>query len=261
MGLLLCTKDAKHPLYYEKLDIDIWSIQELCYVIYHYPVMIPEDFVDKKLINWIRDELALGIFAARLEQLLASGEPQENLLTTILLEGNYYTGGEVSHYKSELKRLRSIEYPAFAELLGDTFFQMGRFGKAVKAYQDAMEDRDNAAVAEKLATAYVRVMQFEQAAALYEGLYQKTGADRVLQKLYYISRLEPSIDVFHRYKDKTEEDQLSAWEQAFEEVRGQVEASDRVKRINEMFEEDPKACREQAARLIKMWKREYREKV
>ena len=49
MGLLLCTRCAQHPFYYEKLDINLWSIQELSYVIYHYPIMLPTDLVDRKL--------------------------------------------------------------------------------------------------------------------------------------------------------------------------------------------------------------------
>ena len=70
MGLLLCTRCAQHPFYYEKLDINLWSIQELSYVIYHYPIMLPTDLVDRKLSGWIRDELHMGILAAKLEQAL-----------------------------------------------------------------------------------------------------------------------------------------------------------------------------------------------
>ena len=80
MGLLLCGECAKHPFYYEKMDLNLWSCQELCYVIYHYPVIIPDDFVDRKLTNWLREEQGKGLLAARLEQYMGAGEDQERLL-------------------------------------------------------------------------------------------------------------------------------------------------------------------------------------
>ena len=110
MGLLLCTRCAQHPFYYEKLDTNLWSIQELSYVIYHYPIILPVDMADRKLTGWIRDELHMGLLAAKLEQYMSAGgegaEQQERLLLMILRESNYYTQQEISSFEAEYKRLR-----------------------------------------------------------------------------------------------------------------------------------------------------------
>lgn len=262
MGLLLCTKTAEHPLYYEKLDIELWSIQELCYVICRYPVMIPEVLVDRKLCSWLREELGMERFAAKLEQLLGSGESQETMLIAVLMEGNYYSSTEISRFRSELKRLGSIEPAEFSELLGDTFFHMGRFGKAVKAYQEAADLGSGEAVLRKLATACVRVMQFDKAAELYEKVYQKEKDPQLLKKLYEISRLEPSVNRFRTYMDQVSEEELKTWEDGYEKVRTQVEESERVTEVRKMFaQEHEHGAEAETIQLIRSWKKEYREKV
>ena len=82
MALLLCTRDARNPFYNEKLDIRIWSLQELCYVIYNHPLLTLHGFVTPELADWLRDELSMGFLAARIRQLMASapGEGEEDQL-------------------------------------------------------------------------------------------------------------------------------------------------------------------------------------
>lgn len=261
MGLLLCEKGAARPLYYEKLDTNLWSLQELCYVIFRYPVLVPEDFVDRKLCAWLKDELGLSALSERLEQLLASEAAQEDMLFAILQEGNYYTSAELGRYRSESKRLRSLPYAAFAELLGDSFYQMGRYGKAIKAYQDARTDQEKPQLLEKLAAAYVHVMQLERAAALYEEVYQKTGAQTALRQLYMLSRMEPSLERAARCAKKVGEEQRKAWDEAFSAAAAGADASARVKQVEQIFSGARRAVRAEAEKLIVRWKQEYREKA
>ena len=40
MSFILCRQEeVTHPLYIEALGVHIWSSQELCYVIYNYPLL------------------------------------------------------------------------------------------------------------------------------------------------------------------------------------------------------------------------------
>ncbi len=50
MGLILCEKkDCDKPLYIEDLNINIYSLEELCYLIYDNPILVMEDFIDRDL--------------------------------------------------------------------------------------------------------------------------------------------------------------------------------------------------------------------
>ena len=64
MSLLLCRQEAvKRPYYVEALDVHLYSSQELCYVIYHHPLLVMEDFVDECLTGFIRNELNMEFLA------------------------------------------------------------------------------------------------------------------------------------------------------------------------------------------------------
>ena len=64
MSLLLCRRErVKHPFYIEVLGIHIYSSQELCYVIYHHPLLVMNDFADASLFSFIKNELGLGFFS------------------------------------------------------------------------------------------------------------------------------------------------------------------------------------------------------
>ena len=55
MSLLLCRKGKdKTSLYIEVLGIHIYSSQELCYVIYHHPLLVMNDFVDASLFFFVK---------------------------------------------------------------------------------------------------------------------------------------------------------------------------------------------------------------
>ena len=51
MSLILCRQEpVTVPLYIEDLGIHIYSSQELCYVIYHHPLLVMNDFADASLL-------------------------------------------------------------------------------------------------------------------------------------------------------------------------------------------------------------------
>ncbi len=258
MALLLCSKRAEKPFYYEKLDMHLWSLQELCYVLYHYPVLVPEDFVDQKLLQWLREELELPQLAERLDQLRHAGADLDTLMLRIQRDGNYYTERELSRYSAELKKLRDLDSARLAERLGDTLFRLKRYGRAVSAYRESVTAKKNAAVLLKLGDAYVTVMQFRKAAAAYEEVYTETHTREPLRKLYYLRRLEPSVDTFSKYEEEVPKEELTEWTRAFDAARQESAGSPGVEKIQKMYGEGGKHFRTAAQEQIRVWKKAYR---
>ncbi|WP_139355579.1 tetratricopeptide repeat protein [Oribacterium sp. C9] len=263
MALLLCNKGARHPFYYEQLDIDLWSIQELSYVIYKYPVIIPPDFVDHKLSSWLRDELNMGILASKLEQFMNAGEDgnQERLLLMILRESNYYTQAEIVRFENEYKKLRNIEKHTFLNMLGDTYFRMERYGKAIESYEESLFLKSDFNVQMKLAGTYVTVMQYQKASDLYEEVFVSTGSEEPLRKLYFICKLEPSIRTIEKYLDNIDTESLAGWELEYNNVQSAAEHGTRAGEIHDIYQKNRSAFREHAKIMILKWKREYRAKI
>ena len=107
MSLLLCRLEpVKHPFVVAELGVRLFSSQELCYVIYENPLLVMEDFVDERLIQFIREDLDMDFLAGKLENWKKSGEDPDNMLLLILAECSYYTSGEVNRYRQTLIQLR-----------------------------------------------------------------------------------------------------------------------------------------------------------
>lgn len=68
-GYILCqTKKAQRPYFIENISMNIYSIEELCYYLYHNLYLADHTVFNEELCNWLRDELELVHLAAKLKQ-------------------------------------------------------------------------------------------------------------------------------------------------------------------------------------------------
>ena len=51
----------------ELSGVHLYSSQELAYVIYHYPLLVMDQLVDDRLLDFLREELNLGFLALKLD--------------------------------------------------------------------------------------------------------------------------------------------------------------------------------------------------
>ena len=120
MSLLLCRREkVKHPFYIEVLGIHIYSSQELCYVIYHHPLLVMNDFVDASLFFFVKNELGLGFLAGRMEKLVEAGGRPEEALYLFLSECDYYTEKEIQKFKQV-----TASYRTFLKMLMERQWQI-----------------------------------------------------------------------------------------------------------------------------------------
>ena len=90
MSLLLCRQEpVTAPYYVEALGVHLYSSQELCYVIFHHPLLVMEDFVDERLTAFLRSELRMPFLAERIEKWLESRGDSDELLFQILQDCSY----------------------------------------------------------------------------------------------------------------------------------------------------------------------------
>ena len=102
MSLLLCRREpVTVPYEIEELGIHIWSSQELCYVIYNHPLLVMEDFINERLIAFLRSQLGLPFLAERIEKWIEGRGMSDELLFLILQECFYYTPQEQTRYRQE----------------------------------------------------------------------------------------------------------------------------------------------------------------
>ncbi len=65
---LLCTKEADTPYEVEELDLRVYSIEELAYLIYHDLPLLPDEFIDEKLLTFIEKELEMPEISGKIRR-------------------------------------------------------------------------------------------------------------------------------------------------------------------------------------------------
>ena len=91
-GYILCqTKKAQRPYFIENISMNIYSIEELCYYLYHNLYLADHTVFNEELCNWLRDELELVHLAAKLKQNLERNVSVEEMIYPVFKEINYLT--------------------------------------------------------------------------------------------------------------------------------------------------------------------------
>ena len=89
-GYILCqTKKAQRPYFIENISMNIYSIEELCYYLYHNLYLADHTVFNEELCNWLRDELELVHLAAKLKQNLERNVSVEEMIYPVFKAVSY----------------------------------------------------------------------------------------------------------------------------------------------------------------------------
>lgn len=95
MGLILCEPvKAKNPFHIDVLSLDIYSYEELCYIIFENPILVTEGIVSDTLFDFIRNELNLENLADNLSKKKSNGVDDEDILVYIIDSCDLYNNAE-----------------------------------------------------------------------------------------------------------------------------------------------------------------------
>lgn len=270
MSLILCRQEpVKHPFYFEGLGVHLYSSQELCYVIYHNPLLVLEGFVDDHLIAFIRDELDMVFLAAKLEKWQQSGEDGDELLFLILTECDYYNAAEIKRFRQLIENYRAMSAPEFAKAKADYLFAGKQYGKAAAEYESILEmpkdaAKDDAFLAKiynNLGAAYARLFSTEKAYQAYLKSFELAKSGDVLKRIYYLSKWNPSLTLTDRFRSLITEETKREWDGEMEEAEKAAEKAESLKKLDELFAKDPIKRMNGAGEMVKRWKTEYRTMV
>lgn len=267
MSLLLCRQESvKHPYYMEDLGIHLYSSQELCYVIYHHPLMVMDGFLDENLLGFLKNELDMGFTALKLERWMAGKESADDALVFLLQECNYYSTTEISRFRQKVGSLRKLSPFEYARRKADYLFLYKQYGRAIAGYREILDSTRKWRMDDKflgelwfhLGTAYARVFQFDKAMDALDQSYLLLKNLDVLQKIYHLTLVDPGLILKERYQAIITDELKSEWNKAFEAAKEEAEQSEELKKIDELFQKDSIKRIEGAGKLIQSWKKEYR---
>ena len=179
--LLQTGECAVIPYCFENLDIRVYSVEELCYVLRENAFLLDREILDKRLVKWIGEGVKLPELASMLAPLLHNGTSAGAFVRVILSYVGLYDEAEIA--RTEEVYLQGMGLNAYEKLKTriDYMVENGKYTPALIEY-DALMDRLpeketglRARIMHNKGTALCGLFLFEEAAQWFLQAYEMDG--------------------------------------------------------------------------------------
>ena len=258
MSYDLCLlKQAEKPYYIENIRTGIYSLEELCFYLYHNICLIDDTIMNEGLCDWIRDELGLVRLYRQMYEQLEKKDGAVFFIMPIFREAGYLTHQEMREFQDRLSKLEVQSEDMKQKLRGDYLVKEKMYARAIWEYRQILKRRNPgklgtqfyAAVWNNLGCAYAGLFQFGQAAGCFRESYSLMKTKESFRK--YISAL-PLFLSGEEYQKKLEE--LKADSYLVQKIQ---EHNAKLCSRPDFQEEIKNACSQDTDELVKELKEEY----
>ncbi|QOV18968.1 hypothetical protein INP51_13455 [Blautia liquoris] len=216
MGYILCqVPRAKNPYYIENISTNIYSIEELCYYMYHNIYLLDESIMNESLCLWIRDELGLEKLCQKLLSLTGDNMDVGEFILPIFKEINYLTYTEFKEISKKLKTLEEQPEGVRMKQKGDYLFSHEKYINAIRVYMQALQKTksDNLGVQYKgsiynnMGCTYARLFQTAEAFECFEHAYDILHSGRALKSYLLSAYFNKGKELYEQLCEKEGVDQ------------------------------------------------------
>lgn len=250
-SLILChSKKARQPYEITRVHKKIYTQEELCYYICNFPYLVDYTLVNKKLCDWIEEELDKEKLAKQLNDCLKSHGSVEQFVLYILKDSGIYMANELSHIESILKQLKNQKDVEKKKYKADSLLKNGETEAAIRGYLSILHEEQDDTVEPKfygkvygcLGTAYGRLFLYREAADRFLSAFQICEEQSMLYAYLYCCR---------RYMEAEEYEELLSDNEMFRETDGYL--SEREEELKSQISvENPKALFLSCKRVYKL---------
>lgn len=133
--LILCSSViAKTPYEMHVSGTKIYTIEELCYYIYHNIYEIDTECFDKNMVQWLRNELGMKVIADKLDTMIENESSLKDIVISILCSCDYYNEDEIKALLGVMKEIEDLPYHGRQKQKADMYLRHGRYMYAKKEY-------------------------------------------------------------------------------------------------------------------------------
>ena len=205
--VILCTgKTARNPYYFLSTGTRVYTIEELCYYIYHNIETVSEELVCPELVAFLCNELGLEERANQLEKLYATHAGIKDIIVLILCSADYYEEEEIRALLSELDTLNEMTPLQRKKRAANQYLENGQYREAMKAYRNILYSREPVEmnsieygdILHNLAVLYAKTGAFLTAAEEFRAAYERNGNKESLKQYLYALKLAKQEDQFEK---------------------------------------------------------------
>ena len=195
---------AETPFYIAKVYVNVYSAEELCYVIYENAFLLDKDILDRKLTDWIDKHLKLHDLARDLTVLINQNASAAAFAGTILSYVGYYSKDEISRVESILRMNVSMNVFEKWKAKADFLVENRHFVLAISEYEKLLKslpDNETALMANiynNLGIAYLKLYLFDSAEKCFMRSFETDNNEDAYRHYLTVKRLSLSDDDYIR---------------------------------------------------------------
>ena len=199
--LIRCTgKLAIHPYYMIAGNTNVYSIEELAYVIINNVYSLDETVMNEQLCGWVADELGLPDLARRMHDAMTGFTSLSAYVATILAGSGYCSHEQISEIKTILDEIGNKNEFFRRKHRADMLLSEKRYSRSIYEYNKLLnyyatkkEPAEHVgAVWHNMGTAYAGLFMYDKAADCFEQAFELNKEEASLTQykyaLYFLSR-------------------------------------------------------------------------
>ncbi len=178
MGLVTICKynRTSAPFYIRQAGINLYSLEELAWFLYHNICLADRQLFDDRLCRWLSEEAGCKDLARRIQNGVAAGVSFQNLVLSVVGAADMYDSRELSELGERLKSLGSLQEQERLKMRADELLDNRSEWAAMEEYRHILRMHQNnrlgmafyGAVWNNLGVCYARQFLFREAADCFE---------------------------------------------------------------------------------------------
>jgi len=268
--LLLCNRPmAAMPYYIEELSLNIYSLEELCYVIEHYAYLIEEQFFCDELIQWIGRDAGDDELAEQLRQSKENESDITKLVELVLNATGYLNYSRGLNVVSQIRQMQHKSVFERRKIRADRYVENRKYISALLEYRRILqmeeECRKNPIVCGNIwhnqGTVYARMFLFKEARECFETAYKyHMNVESIYAAMLssrYLGDEEAVRGLAKVYG--VDEQEIADVEERWNKAVLSETVMKQAEKIESFFEEKEESIEENAElmQMLQEWKREY----
>lgn len=236
-------REAEKPYYIEKIERNIYSVEELCYTLVQSAQFLDTTIMDPGLVHWIGTELALPALARKLSGYLGKPRCLSDFVACILNETGFVTQDR------QIRTRQIVASGAGMEPFEKRFTRAvymadnGQSYQALHEFQQLLDELPeperqlHSKVLCRIGRIYAELFRFREAADSYEKAYQLTSDSGIYLRYLAAVRLSLSDSEYVSFiADHPESYHASlALEKKMKEEEAAYAASDSKAQIDQLL--------------------------
>ncbi len=205
--VILCAgKQAEQPYRFKSTGTNVYSIEELCYYIYHNIETVSEELFDTMLVDFMCDELGLKERALQVEKLIKTHAGVKDIIVTIFCSADYYEEEEIKELLKELDYLNNLTPMQRKKRKADSYLAHHQNQEAMKVYKDIiyskepveLSSEEYGSILHNIAVIHAGTGAFATAAEGFLEAYERNGNVQSLKQYLYALKIGRQEALFSR---------------------------------------------------------------